>query len=703
MARERLLWKELDEFLHDLGNLSELDDCPQAVQELLGVYARRFGQEKERSGSALRLYIAEVLAYVWRGGVEPLLRYEEAQQWMASLIPMAQYVESFSARDAGEEYLPESRIVRDGALKRLADREWVVFWVRDASRVAQIAECASDLGQATRATYNTWRQKGVEWLRQGIVRALTHRSGEDQAEYVLILPAHYVERKGALQVLVDQVREAVREGEEMALVGLAGTGKSTLLAGLVRDEKIRDTFGKRIAVVNVGKEDDSLRVLYRAATALGETLPLGMNQVSGAGQVLRRRLQGERALLVVDDLHRSNALAGIQRLGPKVVVVIATREARVAFAAGVPRRCQVLLSGMEVDEAEEMAIRVVELVRKKTRGNRSDVDGLPEVESNEESEREKAARRDLVRLLEGHPLAVEVAAVGAASMGWIKALEAVKDKRTRLELLGYGQEQLNAWASLEAAWEWMEEDLQGQLARLGRLPLLNWYDEGVGQAVWGIPVVGTHVVWGKMMHWQLVKRVGEGRYRMHGLVWDFVRKKAEELGMVSRLWASAWMWRYPLRDVMPRWRWYRPSVPLHRETAKWAWWDIRMPGGTGGKKMMWLADKIKVFWQSGESIHLLASPTEWVVVMRRRWTQRIYGRLMWVGIALLLLALVMGNIIQSVAIWVSGLLLLLILLGLAVVGICWRLFFVATVDLRRIVWWWAMGRSFVAEDSETER
>ncbi|MCP4535877.1 MAG: hypothetical protein GY832_01920, partial [Chloroflexi bacterium] len=40
--------------------------------------------------------------------------------------------------------------------------------------------------------------------------------------------------------------------------------------------------------------------------------------------------------------------------------------------------------------------------------------------------------------------------------------------------------------------------------------------------------------------------------------------------------------------------------------------------------------------------------------------------------------------------------------ALAMVLICFWLFFVTMVDLRRIVWWWAMGRSFVADDNETE-
>ncbi|MCP4537534.1 MAG: hypothetical protein GY832_10340, partial [Chloroflexi bacterium] len=682
--RVQLSWETLDEFLKHLRAVSELADCPRPIRELVEAHIQRSGQEDKWSGDELPGIIAKTLLEVWQVQVRGLLEYEGVKQWVIALVPIAQYLERFDPWY--EDGLTEYGVSRDGVLCRLRDEKWVKKWVKEEQRVQQIVGQVSKSVQAKAGTYNTWRQKGTEWLRRGIVRALTHRSGEDQAEYMLSLPAHYVERKGALQVLVDQVREAVREGEEMAVVGLAGIGKSTLLAGLVRDDRIRDTFGKRIAVVKVGKEDDALQVLNRTAMALGETLPLGMSGVSGAGKMLRQRLEGERALLVVDDLHRSNALAGVRRLGPKVVVVIATREARVAFAAGIPRRCQVLLEGMEMDEAEEMAMRVAELVRKQIRRNRSDVDGLLEDESNEESEREKAARRDLVRLLEGHPLAVEVAAVGAASMGWEKALEAVKDKRARLELLGYGQEQLNAWASLEAAWEWMEEDLRERLARLGRLPLLNWYDEGVGQAVWGVSAAGAHVVWGKMVHWQLVKQVGKGRYRMHGLVWDFVQKKAEELGMVSRLWTSAWLWRYPLRDVMSRWRWYWPSVPLRRDANKWGWWNIRMPGGTGGKKMMWLAARIEVFWQSGESIHLLASPTEWVVVMRRRRMQRIYMWLMWAGIALLISGLVLTTIAQLPLTWEFWIPVFVALAGaLAMVLICFWLFFVTMVDLRRIV------------------
>ncbi len=681
----QLSWQELDEFLRRLSNASDLADCPKLIQEMVQLQVQRSEQEQRLSGRPLRVLVAEVLAHVWRTQVRPLLRYRNAHQWTVSLTPIAQYLDIFlSQNDLEEGGLPEHRVTRAEAANRLLDKEWVMNWVQDEKRALQVVECASELEQATSRTYTNWRQEGIKWLRTGLVQVFSSRTTGERAEYVLSLPDHYVERRGASKALKDKVLEAVREGGSVGLVGLAGIGKSTLLAGLVRDEEMRDLFGKRIAVVKVGKEDNSLRVLHRAAAALGEILPLGISGVSGAEQMLRRRLEGERVLVLVDDVHQPGVLGGVQRLGPQVVVVMATRAAHIAFAADVSGGRQVRLRGMESEEARRMAVK--------------------KAGREPENEKERAALQALVEMLEGHPLAVEVAAVGAASMGWVKALKAVKDKRTRLELLGYGQEQLNAWASLEAAWdEWMEEDLQEQLARLGRLPLLNWYDEGVGQAVWGVSAAGAHVVWGKMMHWQLVKRVGEGRYRMHGLVWDFVRKKAKELGMVSRLWAGAWMWRYPLRDVMPRWRWYRPSVPLHREAEQWAWWDIRMPGGTGGKKMMWLSDKVQTFWHSEESLHLLASPVEWVVVVRRKRLRKISGWLMGTGIAFLISGLVLTKIAQLPSTWEFWIPVFVALAGaVAAVLICLWLFFVVTVDMRRIVWWWTMGRSFVAEDSATE-
>ncbi len=238
-----------------------------------------------------------------------------------------------------------------------------------------------------------------------------------------------------------------------------------------------------------------------------------------------------------------------------------------------------------------------------------------------------------------------------------------------------------------------------QLARLGRLPLVNWYDGGVGRAVWGVSAVGAHVVWGKMMHWQLVKRVGEGYYQIHGLVWDFARKKADELGFITRAWTAGWAWRYSLRDTMPGWCWYRVNVPQHSGgEARWPWWDFRLPGGTDEKKIMSLADKLKDLWHPVEGMHLRASPTEWVVVMRRRWLLGVCYVLMAAGFAVALFALA-----QLTATQMSWFVTLAVsLMGLASMVVGLGLYFVSTVDLRRMVWWWTMGGSF-AEDSETER
>jgi hypothetical protein len=203
------------------------------------------------------------------------------------------------------------------------------------------------------------------------------------------------------------------------------------------------------------------------------------------------------------------------------------------------------------------------------------------------------------------------------------------------------------------------------------------------------------VAWEQMADWQMVRRLDRGRYRIHGLVWDFARKKAESLPPAAQKRANTWVWDYPLRNAMPGWRWYRPSVPRPRGEPEWPWWDIRMPGGTGKRKLMWLADKVETFWHSGERVHLLASPAEWIVVARRRQLQRVCNRVMAVGIVLALPAAVLVKVVRPPAAWPLSLPLLAALLGVvAVVVVNLAFYFVATVDLRRIVWWWAMGRSF---------
>jgi len=697
VQKTEIVVKEVDNFLQNLSNVSGLDDCPSWTRVMLQDYAWQYGKEDQLNDDQVCSLIAELLAEVWRGEVRELLRYQDPKQWAAALIPIAQYVDYFYRETlkegsvAYEEQLPRS--TRHGAARRLADTEWVLDWVTDKKVATEIATHGSELSEEAAegyyGNYNNWRIWGLEWLCRGINRRLSPTPDRNQVKEMLQLPQHHVKRGTELARLRKKVLRAIRAGGWVALVGIAGIGKSTLLAELVRDRDMRQIFGDGIAVVKMDESDDALRVVYRSAGGLHESLPRGFDDAEKAGQALRKRLGERRALLIVDDVLDANMLLGLQYLGPKVVVVIATQTSDVAFDACIPSEQQMLLDGMAPEEAGQLAVKTGR---------------------TPESEEEWKALEELVRLLKGHPIGVRAAAAHAsptaAKMMWAHILQAARGERSRLVALGYGdQVQLNTWAPFEVTWGRISDRMREQLVQLGGLPRLAWYDVGVGQAIWNVRAEVSRVQWGKIARWQWVERIGAGRYRMHGLVKDFLQEKART--ELTDMREHSWEFDYPLKDLLPGWRWYWPSFP-HPGGGILPPWRCSQGTETSeaieGKKFIWLDQALtRFFWQPAEDLNMQVSPEEWVVGIRRKRLRDVSGYLMVAAFSLGIPGMIASfvNLPASLASW-NLVILVILLTSLAGMVAGWIFFFVATIDLRRMAGWRERGHAFPEKIGETK-
>jgi hypothetical protein len=91
---------------------------------------------------------------------------------------------------------------------------------------------------------------------QRLKRAISHKASSPPSSrkkstkitnHFHLPPRYHIPRPTALYILREKVLTAQKEGQWVALIGLVGQGKTTLLAELVRDPDIQASFGPRIA------------------------------------------------------------------------------------------------------------------------------------------------------------------------------------------------------------------------------------------------------------------------------------------------------------------------------------------------------------------------------------------------------------------------------------------------------------------------
>jgi len=650
----------------------QLANLPEPVQRVTLQYAATHDRTDELAGKFTGDVVAAALLDVWDRKVRAPLAQQhpvDPQRWITALIPVAQYIAPVTGPDIDQSLVEDN--VLDLARYRLMNEKWVTRIVRDRALAREITKVAKSEYLDTSASrgegdtlkpasrmYYRWQKKGIEILEAAVSRSLKKPTSRGKSEWKL--PDHFVPRERALDELWEAVLETAETGGWVAVVGAPGTGKRTLLTALARDPKIRARFPDGVAVEEVTVEIDARILALRLAASLGKPLPYWIKNAREARRELGEQLNGLRALLVVANVPSLDMLAGLPALGPGVVGVMSVRSLDTVYGMGADTR-QVHLGGLTDAEGWSLAQKVSQL-------------------SGPNSSQVATARR-VLELLEYHPDAVRVAAVRAAADGWERVEDAIQDARARLMELGSVREKrLNVWTSLEAWWG-EEKQLGEYLAMVGCLPLLSWYDDYTGAAVWGVSKVEAGVIWGQLARMQLVEVVNResGRYRLHWLVWDFARQKAKTLSFWDKIPPRLWAWRYPLRPAWSGWQWWKPRLPKPEAGVRWPLWDPRVPGMAGKKAaplQWWLRERV---WPSG--LRMSAGPEEWAVTTRTR--LRVWAA----GAPTIFFALWMWAFylhIWPVPLPVWAWIAALVACSVAVP---------AVIDLRRVMWWRLMGRS----------
>jgi hypothetical protein len=117
---------------------------------------------------------------------------------------------------------------------------------------------------------------------------------------------------------------ATGPGSVVGLVGMGGTGKSTLARALLVDPAVQESFPDGLLWVDVGPDPDLASGQARVALALGDPDPI--TDVAAGRERLRRLLATGRRLLILDNVWDTDALRAFDLGLPTVRILVTTRS-----------------------------------------------------------------------------------------------------------------------------------------------------------------------------------------------------------------------------------------------------------------------------------------------------------------------------------------------------------------------------------------
>ncbi|NEQ10400.1 MAG: hypothetical protein F6K37_32060 [Moorea sp. SIO4E2] len=146
-------------------------------------------------------------------------------------------------------------------------------------------------------------------------------------------PPYYVERPEVSEQLKQILlsKETARAGTLVvsAIYGLGGIGKSTLAAALAHDPEVQSHFTDGIFWATLGQYPDILSFLSTWIQQLGDYDFKPIN-IDSASLQLRTLLSDKKALLVVDDVWKTEDAQFFNFGGPGCQILVTTREAAIA-------------------------------------------------------------------------------------------------------------------------------------------------------------------------------------------------------------------------------------------------------------------------------------------------------------------------------------------------------------------------------------
>ena len=349
------------------------------------------------------------------------------------------------------------------------------------------------------------------------VKAQEHTGPTHKAHQVPPLPSHFISRLEVSETIKARIltREQVAPGTLVlnAIHGLAGSGKTTLVASLAHNSDVRAHFSSGILWATLGQEPDVLSLLNSWLEALGDYSFRAT--VEAASWQLRSLLQDKSMLLVLDDVWNAS-------------------HAR-HFLVGSP--CQMIISTRRVDVADDLGGVLWEL------GAMTSEQSLQLLSARlgycpEEPQINNAML--VVRAVGYLPLALElVASRVARGISWDTLLSAIEDEISCLEALEDPRRRRQGQARLEASFNLSLDALRREdeaawraFAWLGVLPDDVFIAAPMAATLWNTDVSEAsrilELLWNDaLLLPDIAVRIGESTwlaYRLHDLLHDHARR-----------------------------------------------------------------------------------------------------------------------------------------------------------------------------------
>ncbi|HOS78985.1 MAG TPA: NB-ARC domain-containing protein, partial [Anaerolineae bacterium] len=473
------------------------------------------------------------------------------------------------------------------------------------------------------------------------------------------LPDYYILRHTKLDTLRNLILKQCERGGWIALLGMTGVGKSTLLAALGHDTAIQAAFAGNVRWIELRQTTTTHRLAQRIAQAFGQALPNGNVDNAEIIAALRDVLPAQPILLLLDNVVDPTVVAPLHALDPRVVIVVTARSVRDMAVLRIPEKACVPIGKLERDEAWALAEKIVM---------------VPEAQ--------RPTAEAVLALLEYHPYLTVVAASAAATLDleWSQIHGIITDLALRAQAQRFlADENSNVWATLEMDWERLNERHQYALATLGCLPYFLHYDLPLAQAAWGLSASEAALVWKILTAMQLARPAPgfPGEYTVHWLIRDFAADKAQQWSLWQRLRFMSWPWRYRLPF---RLRWWWPALRKPKPNVDWPWYSFTLPGTEGRRGMRfiwsWMSDTL---WrQNGQQLNLRVGPVEWVTV--KRLAVRFLAACM---VSLCLAVAALFTLFQGIRPFVP----------LSAMVVAMWIVLVTHIDLRRAAMWWGLETS----------
>ncbi|MFO7635530.1 MAG: NB-ARC domain-containing protein [Caldilinea sp.] len=312
-------------------------------------------------------------------------------------------------------------------------------------------------------------------------------------------PSHLAGRAGEIEQLSTWLTQPGRS-PIVAIVGMGGVGKTALAATLA--EQLRERFADGVLWGRVAT-DAPMDILQSWALAYDRDLSK-ITSLEARAAAMRNILSDKRALIILDDVVAGKPVDLLLPGAAACPVLLTTRD-----------RAEVALHAGEILELRELSPE-------------SGIDMLVHLLGEATIAAEQPAAAELCRLLDGLPLAVEIAAQRIVASPRRDLARMVRSLHSASARLAHGISNRSVRTSFEVSWAGLSESLKRTFALVGLFDGRTFTAEAIA-SVGARDIDEALDQLDLLMTLSMLKFAGGERYLQHRLLADFALEKLAEL------------------------------------------------------------------------------------------------------------------------------------------------------------------------------